>query len=565
MFGPWGAEDMSVHKGWRVLAETLAGRGYPTLRIDLDGCGDSCDLPADQDHWPAWQASAHLAIEALQRLSGVQQVVLVGMRLGALLAATMASEQVDVRALVMVAPVRSGKAYLKELRMLGGAMAQGEAGQRGGVFAAGFELNGPTVAAISASTLPDALHAKAVTVVDRDDLGIGKTWLSRIAASGVDTVHSEQPGFQHMVVTAHKAQASQAMYAKVLEAIERAAGRTGDDPHRAPSQPVAPLATQASFACVFETNRSTTVVESVIPSFGPMAMTGIWVAPAEGLPRSGNALLILNSSAERRIGPNRMWVGFARERAQRGDVIIRLDMPGLGESGEDYFDTTNKVYPPEALDRVQQYLHTLMASDLASHWGVLGLCSGGYHSFRLAVLEARIERVFALNTFGLLPAEVADFEKRSQQSLHHVVAQNTAKHMLDAQRWLKLLRGQVDVGLILHSVSSRMTARLLSRWRRIAAQWGWLPTLPLTAELNQLAARQCKVHFVFATNDPGPTLVREATANAIMGMIADGAVTEDLVNGADHVFSGLAGRAQMFRHIHRRLDEWSTSRLAGAS
>lgn len=551
MLGAWGAEDMSSHRSWRGLAETLATAGYPTLRLDLDGCGDSHDLQPDTDHWSAWQTSVAEAIKTLQGLGGVQHITLVGLRLGALLAATVSASQDDVCNLVLVAPVRSGKAYLRELRMLGGAMAQGRAGQEGGLFAAGFELNAPTVAAIGRATLPDTLHASAVTVVDRDDLGIGKAWLAKLADSGVVTTHTAQPGFQDMVLTAHKAKPALAIFAKVVEAVEQGAARRADPRHDPPAACCQDLA---------QCTQSLRVNESVLAPYGPMAMTGVLVAPGDGVPRSGRGLLILNSSAERRIGPNRMWVRFARERAALGDVVVRVDMPGLGESGSAYKDGVNVVYPEEAVDCLRLFLGHLRAQQLAVHWGVMGLCSGGYHSFRLGVADSGIERVFALNTFGLLPAEVADFDARTEKSLQHAVAHNLVSHLSDGQRWLKLLRGNVDVGLILRALSSRAWYHMASFWDRIGVRWGWLPTMPLTQELKALGDRHSRVHFIFSTTDPGPTIVRESTGNAVVSMMLAGSVTEDLVDDADHVFAGIAGRSQMLEYLHRRLDQWTVRR-----
>lgn len=564
MLGAWGAEDMSTHRGWRALATELAGLGCPVLRVDLDGCGDSADLPVGADHWVAWRMSVGDAADALQRLSGIQHIVLVGLRLGALLAAQVAATRSDVRGLVLVAPVRSGKAYLKELRMLGGAMAQGDAGQDGGVLAAGFEINAATAVSISAAVLPTALHAQAVTVVDRDDLGIGQAWLSKLAASGIATTYSAEPGFQDMVVTAHRAKPAAAMYARVVEAVQRQRGAVPAPSGRAwvargAGSGVTAASTQAVCWGVSSSGLPLPVLESVIAPFGPMAMTGILVQPGADVQPSGKGLLILNSSAERRVGPNRMWVGFARDRAAHGDVVVRLDMPGLGESGSDYGDEANLVYPSDAIDRVRRYVRHLQAQGLATRWGVMGLCSGGYHSFRLGIGDETIERVFALNTFGLLPAEVADFDARSKRSLQHVVAQNVAHRLLDRERWVKLLYGNVDVGLIARALSSRFWDRLTDLCRRVALRCGLLPMLPLTLELKALAKRRCRVHFVFSTADPGPTILRESTANAVVEMMLDGSVTEDLVKDADHVFSGLAGRIQMLEHLHKRLDQWGAA------
>ena len=57
---PWGDEDIGAYRGLRNLAMTLADAGWPVLRFDLPGQGDSFDGPlasdAQLDAWPLWLA-----------------------------------------------------------------------------------------------------------------------------------------------------------------------------------------------------------------------------------------------------------------------------------------------------------------------------------------------------------------------------------------------------------------------------------------------------------------------------------------------------------------------------
>ena len=562
MVGPWGAEDMSAHRAWRGLAQSISALGCSCLRFDLDGCGDAYDPGPEDDFWALWQASLGHAVETLKQQAGVQQVVVVGMRLGALLGTVLASVRGDIEALIVVAPVRSGKAYVRELRMLSGAMAQGLAQQQFPLFAAGFGLNQRTLESLSACELPTGVKAKSVAVIDREDLAMVRGWADSLSAQGVQTSYCALPGFPQMVLTAHKAQAAKLMFGRVLQAIAAARERClpVDLPFfSAPAHGGAVrVGDHAELTFVGQTP-SASVIESVIAPFGDMGITGILVEPGPHLQRSGKALLILNSSAERRIGPNRMWVGFSRARAASGDVVIRVDLPGLGDSLHDYVDEANLVYPVKTIEKVQTLCQHLAAQHPGLRWGVMGLCSGGYHSFRLSVVDARFERVFALNTFGLLPADVADFEAREQASLQHVVAQNTARAVLKPDRWLKLLRGQVDVCLILASLLGRVLKRVRMQGLQAGIKLHLFKSTPLMQALQQVTDRGCRVHFIFATTDPGSTMLKEGTAQEVLALLAKGSVTEDLVPNADHVFAGLEGRAGMLAHLHRRMNEWAVA------
>src|ERR1700712_2586031 len=89
---PHGYEELCVHRHWREFAQKLSEQGLPTLRFDYPGTGDSTgddDMP-HQVH--AWVDSIRDAIRTLRNISGVDRVALVGLRIGAMLAAAAAIE-----------------------------------------------------------------------------------------------------------------------------------------------------------------------------------------------------------------------------------------------------------------------------------------------------------------------------------------------------------------------------------------------------------------------------------------------------------------------------------------
>ncbi|QDL55818.1 alpha/beta fold hydrolase [Rhodoferax aquaticus] len=550
MLSPWGAEDLSAHRALRGLAQSIAQQSYTCMRFDYDGCGDSYEPAPDDNLWPLWQQACIAAIDTLKQLTGLEHVVLVGMRLGALLAAEIAAQRADIAALVLMAPVRSGQAYLKELRMLGGAMAQGEAQPAHAVFAAGFTLNHATAQAIQAAKLPDVLKTHAVAVVDRDDMGIGRRWIDSLAVQGVHTVYSAEPGYPDMVLTAHKAKPALRMFDQVLEALRTFSWHQLEPHALRPSHAIKPRL-QAHVR-----SDGYNVLEKVLPPFGPMGMAALRIEPGEGVSYSGRGILILNSSTERRIGPNRMWVGFARARAALGDIVIRLDMPGIGESQQDYPLGTNLVYPPDAIEHVAAFLKAQLHEHHSPRWAVLGLCSGAYHSYRLALAQRGIYHVFPINAFGFLPQDVQESDVWAHAALQFAVAQNASRNLIKPDRWIKLLRGQVNWRVIAQSFWGRVRGETLKNLLKAGRALKLIAPPELAREFRVLNKQGCRVHFVFATTDPGPAMLREALAYDSPTLFNKGPVTEDQIEGADHTFAGLAGRAQLFTHLHRRLDNW---------
>lgn len=111
---PVGHEYINSHRALRQLAVRLAEAGFPVLRFDYYGCGDSSG-EAEQGSITRWLEDISTAVTELRARSGIYQVCVVGLRLGATLAALSGSRRELFESLVLWEPVVSGKAYLKEL------------------------------------------------------------------------------------------------------------------------------------------------------------------------------------------------------------------------------------------------------------------------------------------------------------------------------------------------------------------------------------------------------------------------------------------------------------------
>jgi pimeloyl-ACP methyl ester carboxylesterase len=111
---PFGQEYLRAHRAMRQLGSMLATAGWHVLRFDYFGTGDSgADLP--QADLAGWEDDIGSAIEELCDTSGATRVMLVGLRLGATLAARVAARRRQVDALIMWDPVVSGAHYVAEL------------------------------------------------------------------------------------------------------------------------------------------------------------------------------------------------------------------------------------------------------------------------------------------------------------------------------------------------------------------------------------------------------------------------------------------------------------------
>ena len=114
---PVGHEYINSHRALRQLAARLAEAGFPVLRFDYYGCGDSCG-EAVQGSIARWLDDISAAIAAIRARTGFIPVYVVGLRLGATLAAMSGIQQDNLAGLVLWDPVVNGKNYWHELLSL---------------------------------------------------------------------------------------------------------------------------------------------------------------------------------------------------------------------------------------------------------------------------------------------------------------------------------------------------------------------------------------------------------------------------------------------------------------
>lgn len=119
MSHPFGEEKLWSHRAFVSFARALVLRGHAVLRFDYCGAGDSSGMSADTS-LASHRADLLAAIGTLERqVPTVQRIGLVGLRLGASLAALLVESEASPRLrsapLVLWDPILDGDAYFQEL------------------------------------------------------------------------------------------------------------------------------------------------------------------------------------------------------------------------------------------------------------------------------------------------------------------------------------------------------------------------------------------------------------------------------------------------------------------
>jgi alpha/beta superfamily hydrolase len=181
---PSGHEYLRVQRTFRNAAVALSRLGFPVLRFDYSGSGDSAGDGTDVN-LARWTADVDLAIAEVQRRSGSARVGLAGLRLGASMAWLTASARHDVDALVAWDPIVDGAAWVTDLRSLEDRWlsdpARARTGTRSADMLRGFPFGRRLEESLRGLRLDAAApHTRQTFVIDSVDRSERHSWRGRV-------------------------------------------------------------------------------------------------------------------------------------------------------------------------------------------------------------------------------------------------------------------------------------------------------------------------------------------------------------------------------------------------
>ena len=546
---PFGFEEVCAHRAMRDMAQAAATAGIAALRFDYPDTGHSSDVDDEQaDRWPLWVDSVRHAIDAVRQATGATRVALLGVRLGALLAAAAAQDRDDVDGLVLVAPVVRGRAYLRELALLGasGDAAAPAADKAGSIESAGFELSGATCRTLTGLDLR-ALRLRAglrVSVVERDDLPDPSELAAALSRAGLDARSERWPGFASMTADPQRAVTPSAIVDGVVTTLGHWSRSPEPTPAAMPAEGLAPAATLAGGA-----QGGWVEVPVSIDTGAGSRLFGVVCRPA-GRAAPGPAVLMLNAGAVHAIGPNRLWVRLARRWAGHGLTSLRLDLSGIGDSPPRLGEDDNVVYSRSAMADVAAAVDWLKRHEGATACHVMGLCSGAYHSFKAATTGLPVASALMINplTYFWVPgtplSDLKDYEIL-------VAGERYRSGLWRLQTWQRLARGELDLRQIATTAGRAFARGLRLRWRDAARAVGLPLADDLAGDLLRAAQDGRPLRFVFATDAPGCTLLHRQGGPVVQRLAREGRLSMEFVDGADHTFTRGPVRESLVQRLDR--------------
>ena len=447
LISPLGRDARCAHRPMRLFADQLAQAGFPTLRYDHRGCGDSLDLTdASGDALAAWRADIEQAVATLRARTGVSRVVLGGVRLGATLAA-LSADQAD--GLILLAPVLNGRSWLRRLRFSADvASARLQAGVHAPLDAEGLYLSAETVASLSQIDLSAmALTPVAVFVAAQNKLV--EAYAQALSVGGAPVRSTGFSGFRELFLDAHSNLPPLAVFDQAAQWLR---ANFGD------------LALTAALAAPPAPElRPPGAVERPV-AFG-VGLHGVLCQP-EAPVEAGTAVLFCNTGGDPRAGIGGFATKAARELALRGVASLRFDFAGLGDSRQGDETTRCHVYETSREADMDAAL-AFLADQGAQTITVVGVCAGAYHALHASWRAPQVKGVFAVSPVKLVwrGGDSLIFGRKDDGKATRVYARAATR----LQTWKRLLKGEIDVLAVSHTLAARLKGRAQGvTWTRTA-------------------------------------------------------------------------------------------------
>jgi len=495
LLSPWGFEEMCVRKFWRILAEDLADIGVASLRFDYAGTGDALDAADEGEGLVPWQETALAAAAKLKTLSGCERLILVGQGLGGTIAAALADRLAGIDGIAFLAPVVSGRAYLRELtvwsKMIDESMGLSEAQrQTEGVTVASLRMPDSAADAVKKLNLMalDRLGTAGCLVLTRPGRPGDADFARHLQTLGPHVAEAVYEGYDDLVSNPTVATMPVTAGRKIVEWVQSIAGNTTKAVPTDLAPPVAdPL--------VGEGFRETPL------RFGAgNRMFGILCEP-QGT-RTGATALLLTTAYDRHAGWGRMSVSMARALARDGIASLRFDTANVGDSPPLSGVPEQVLYSREQHRDVTEALDFLEKRDLLPAYAV-GRCSGGYLAFQAAVRDARCGGLITVNPYSFhwdesrSVDEALRFAPRSLETYGRKLLQmETLKRLFGGQIDAKSAICNMATGLVRRAI--RSARQLLGAFPIFAAAQG-----PVLNGFRTLAKRGVDMSLIYSAHDIG--------------------------------------------------------------
>jgi len=563
---PFGWDALCAHRSLRVWADTLAGAGYPALRFDFPGTGDSSGSPRDPNWLSTATGAVNTAATGLRAMAGCDRIVAIGIGLGGMIACS-ALDGDAIDDLVLWSVPARGRQLLRELRafeqMHSAEPVRPRAAEpprphedsvdgHGEMYAFGFLLSAETVAALESLDIArlqvtDA-PSRRVLLLGVDGAQPDHRLREHLERSGAAVTVSDGQGYGAMMVDPQLARAPEETFETTLAWLEKTgSGCRSGGGHTASPDTAPPNLPFRSMATLELMVGDVAIRETPFElDYEGRLLSGILAEPAAADADLRLCAVLTNAGGVRRIGNHRVWVDVGRRWAARGVPTLRMDVLGVGDSdGEE-----GLYHEPDALQRREFAGQLLAAMDELERRGlpprfiVGGLCSAAYWGLHAALNDERVRGLLLLNLLAFSWSEDLGAARDARRT----------RALLSRRQWTEILQAAANNGWRINRIATKLVRGLWPSARRAETQRR--ATVEAAQALTQLNDRGVQILLALSHGEP---LYDDLVADNLLDRLGEWPNLKlDHVPTDDHVFRSPWAQ----RHIDDALDGLLSRTLA---
>jgi pimeloyl-ACP methyl ester carboxylesterase len=402
---PFGYENICAHRCLRILGDRLAESGIAALRYDAPGTGDSDGEQGLQ----AWKNAVADAVATARQETGCTRVAVIGVGLGGTIALGAIDNGLDVDKLILWSAPLTGRTWLRQQRAYQRVTAvkpnpndpPPPPSSEGIEELSGFPLStqlADELTALDVSQMVDLAHWPAnrarpvALVISRSPGDTSSRLVESLVARDVSATSEDHSGFDLMFDEPHLSIAPAEIFARMRDWLKEGIA----------DRATYPASNYIDKEVATRIGKDGLVEERARYSQGDGGVLfSIETRPIDRDPYP-TWLILLTGRAVRHIGPNRIWVRFARQLAKEGYASLRLDGRSVGDSeGEGDGLMPNKEYYQEHIyDDIERVMEIAVAKG-AKRFLMTGICSGATASYQIAWRRSDVCAIVMLNPLQL--------------------------------------------------------------------------------------------------------------------------------------------------------------------
>ncbi|MDQ0420827.1 pimeloyl-ACP methyl ester carboxylesterase [Peteryoungia aggregata LMG 23059] len=542
---PWGFDALCTVKFHRLIADDLARRGFPSIRFDYPGEGDS--LPVQEEStFATWVNAAVRAAAELRSRTGCTQILYYGMGIGAAVALQAGRQDERLAGYMLAASALSGRRYLREVALREKAIEDGigiDFGYpQGSTVLASFIMDPRLAADLKAVTVAvDAVSPNLpVLVLARPENTADRDLTEALGAAGASVTCTDFIGYGAMldgVVTSPMPMA-------LIETIGDWFSRT--IPAEAVSSPSDAVEAEPAMLSAASFRERAEIVDS--------RLFGVLCQPASGTESA--VIILLNMAYAPHNGWGNIWVDTARTLAHQGVATFRVDLSNIGESPADPREPDQVVYSETQLNDVQAVIRHVRSMSKAPIL-LAGICSGAHSALYAGAANSDVAGIVSINQLRLVLDPDEDVESLLMAGARPL--SDYKRRAFSLGTYKRVLSGDVDVPKAARNIASHAKDRLS---RGVSPYLGGLTKLgrlrgQLFGILRRLEERKVPVTFISCRTDGSLAQQQLYFGKSLSGQRAFPGLKHILLENADHTLSPPAIRRQLIEILAEAAEESS--------